>query len=710
MAQNQREFDLNFGLKLDRRESVLSVVPERVSKIKLTKRCLVRNFFNFLPIFGWLPKYKWKQMFLADIIAGFTVGILQIPQGMAYGELAGVDAVHGLYTSFFPSLFYIWMGTSRHISLGAFSVLCLMIAETLQSHSMVRIPTIFPETNSSIIPLNTVPAVLTYSNYDLASSLCLLVGLIQLSMALLRFGFLSAYLSDQLISGFTTGAAVHVFASQLEKIFAIKVKRYQGFLKLYYFTRDFVIKLPNLNTTVLIMSLICIVSLYVTKEHLSPPFKRRFKMPVPIDLIVVVVGATVSHFAQLETRFKVDTVKNIPTGLPIATLPRFDLMPILFTDALSISIVIFTVSVSMGRIFAKKHNYRIRPNQELFALSFMECGSSLFQCFPSSGSLGRSIVFEGAGAKSQIAALVSCSLILTVLLWLGPLFVTLPKCILSCIIIVALKGFFVHFQDVCKLWSKSKMDFTIWLVAFTAVVVFDVTIGLLVAVLYSLITLLLRSQWPQVALLENISGTSIFVDKGTYMQTNPVENVKIFRYYCSLHFANAHLFQDALLKKCRVDLEHGRRWLKRHRRAANAIENNGTGASGDGGAKKIIPAEEVSLSANSGDVDLEENMSNDTETTSNRSPNDQDLSRPPGYPKFLIIDCSTMNFVDTMGVQTLLQIYESLSELGIRLLFSGCNSHVSQMMTNCGFFETIDKSILFPCLENAVHFATMTNN
>uniref|UniRef100_A0A915HU59 SLC26A/SulP transporter domain-containing protein n=1 Tax=Romanomermis culicivorax TaxID=13658 RepID=A0A915HU59_ROMCU len=255
-------------------------------------------------------------------------------------------------------------GSTRSNRPSAFSVVCLMIADTryriIPTNSWNPNKTI--AWNEALIG-NSTTTTSIITPVELGSSLSLLVGMIQLFLGILRCGFLSAYLSDTVVSGFTTGAAVHVLTSQLDKIFNVKIPRHDGFGKLVFFLYDLISKTEQFNVFTIGISIICIISLYFTKTYISPTFKRKYKMPFPIDLIVVVIVAFASFIFNFNSAYNVDIIKNVPVGLPSPLLPRIDIMPQLIGDAIGISLVIFTVTVSMGRLFAKKHGYKIDANQ-----------------------------------------------------------------------------------------------------------------------------------------------------------------------------------------------------------------------------------------------------------------------------------------------------------------------------------------------------------
>ncbi|VDO53267.1 unnamed protein product [Haemonchus placei] len=178
-------------------------------------RLFLRTLLSFMPILRWLPRYDIKSNLLRDAVGGFMVGVMHVPQGIAYAFLAGVYPVNGLYTSFFPVLTYMLFGNSRHNSIGSFAVVALMSGKTV--HRLAY------DTENMDVSIANASTSIEHSFHpvEVASALTLAIGFVQLSIAILGLDFLTVYFSDQIVAGFTTGAAVHVFVTQLKDITGI---------------------------------------------------------------------------------------------------------------------------------------------------------------------------------------------------------------------------------------------------------------------------------------------------------------------------------------------------------------------------------------------------------------------------------------------------------------------------------------------------------
>ncbi|XP_013394220.1 solute carrier family 26 member 6 [Lingula anatina] len=525
--------------------------------------CIQGFLLRLFPFVSIMRQYKFPQWFIGDLVSGLTVGIMHLPQGMAYALLAGLPSIHGLYVSFFPPLVYFFFGTSKHTSLGTMAVVCLMAGAVVDRQTVSWTPPISSLdilnvssfANDTPVSGNITCDADTNSNQEcvdfkigVATALAMLVGFWQLMKGILRLGFITNYLSDPLISGFTTGAACHVFSSQIKHVFGLSIKASEvtNPFKLVKFYFQFFQSLPQTNLAALTTSVICILALALTKECINARFKSKMKMPVPIELIVVIVSTVVCYFAKLDEEFKVTVVGYIPTGIPEPTLPPVEHFSNLIMDAFGVSIVAFTISVSMAKILAQQQAYTIDATQELIAYGLSNVVGSVFSTFPCCVSMSRSLVQETTGGKTQVASLVSCLFIFIVILFAGSLFRTLPRCVLASIVIVALKGMFLQVKDLNRLWRISKFDFAIWTVTFLAVVLLNVDWGLIVGVGFSLVTVVFRTQWPRSSVLGRCPNSEIYVDTKTYKNTIQDPGIKIFRFESSLYYANAERFSHKL--------------------------------------------------------------------------------------------------------------------------------------------------------------------
>ncbi|XP_055536132.1 solute carrier family 26 member 6 [Wyeomyia smithii] len=544
-------------------------------------RCL-NTLLNFIPILRWLPQYSIKKDLLGDITAGITVAVMQIPQGMAYGLLAGVQANVGLYMAFFHCLVYAVLGTSRHISMGAFAVVSLMTAKVVASYATVTPVEMINGTSFDLPPMD--PSEPQYTAIQVVTALSFVVGCYHLIMSLIRLGTLSALLSEPLVSGFTTAAAIHVLVSQMKDLLGVSIPRYKGSFKNILALRDLASELPNSNLPTVYTSVIVILFMIFMNEYLKPWSSTKCRFPIPAELMAVVGGTMASYYIRLGPDFAVKLVGEIPIGLPAPEMPPVSLLKLVAVDAIAITIVSYSIVMSMGLIFAQKEGYEVRANQELIAMGTTNIVGSFFSCVPTACSLSRSLIQHQAGGKTQITAVVSSMLILVVLLWVGPYFETLPRCVLASIIFVALKGMLWQVKHIKKFQREGSLELFVWLVTFLSVTIIDIDIGLLIGVIFSLVALYIKGWKSYYSLLGTVPETAIYVDIGSHQRAEEVPHIKIFRYSGPINFASRATFKKALTKEVGVSQKLVQR--------ASRYE-----AAGDGAGLQIIKTVIIDLSS-----------------------------------------------------------------------------------------------------------------
>ncbi|TNN64666.1 Solute carrier family 26 member 6 [Liparis tanakae] len=462
------------------------------------KSCLLSS----VPVVSWLPRYSIRENALGDLISGISVGIMQLPQGMAYALLASVPPVFGLYSSFYPVLIYFIFGTSKHISIGTFAVLSVMIGgvtERLAPDS--NFMTWDNVTNSSTVDVISRDA----ERVRVAAAVSFLSGLFQILLGLVQFGFVVSYLSEPLVRGYTTGAAIHVIVSQLKYTFGISP--------------------TNIGT--LVVSIVAITGLILAKE-LNSYLGKKLPVPIPVELLGIVIATVISWQVNLADKYNVDVVGLIPSGLQPPVLPTASLFGQVIGDAFALSVVGYGIAISLGRIFALKYGYKVDSNQELIALGLSNSVGGIFQCFAISCSMSRSMVQENTGGKTQA--------------------------VLASIIFVNLHSMMKQFMDVPALWRSNKVDMLIWVVTFILTLLLNPDLGLAAAIGFSMLTVIFRTQLPQYSILGQVQDTDIYKPLEDYDKVKQVPGILIFRSSATLYFANAEMYQEALGEKSGIDI------------------------------------------------------------------------------------------------------------------------------------------------------------
>ena len=468
---------------------------------------------RLFPILSWLPNYK-KAFLTGDLSAGFTVGIMLIPQSMAYAMIAGLPPVYGLYAALMPQLIYALMGTSPQLNVGPVAMDSLLVAAGLGALSISGIDTYIA----------------------MAIVLALFVGCIQVVLGVLKMGFLVNFLSTPVISGFTSAAALIIGCSQLSHLLGIEVGRSS---KIQHILAAVVNELNQLNIYALSVGVIAIILILIF---------RKISKRIPAALVVVVLGILAVIIFKLDAK-GVEIVAEIPKGLPTFTLPELDLLMLkdLFPIALTLALIAFMEAMSVAKVMERKHKSPLRPNQELIALGTANIVGAFFKSYPTTGSFTRSAIIDLSGAKTGLANLISAVIVVLTLLFLTPLFYYLPSAVLAAIILVAVFGL-VEVKYPIQLFKTRKDEFVLLNVTFLLTLFVGITEGILFGTLLALLLMVYRTSKPHIAVLGRIKGTSYFRNINRFKEDiEPTGDVLILRFDAQLYFGNKDYFKSELL-------------------------------------------------------------------------------------------------------------------------------------------------------------------
>ena len=476
---------------------------------------------KILPILEWLPNYS-KSDFFKDLPAGITVGIVLIPQGMAYALIAGLPMVYGLYASLVPQIIYALTGTSRQLAVGPVAMDSLLVAAGLTS----------------------IAAVGSDRYIELAIALALMVGTIQLLLGIVRAGFLVNFLSKPIVSGFTSAAALIIGANQITNLLGIEIPQNNQFHKLIFSLSETIGELHLKTLFIGIGSMVLLVVLSKYKD----------KIKVPATLVVVVVGILLVKLLGLNEK-GVDIVGVIPEGLPSFSSPSISaadftqLLPI----AITLALIAFMEAYSIAKTIEERHDYILDADQELRALGLANIFGAFFKSYPTTGGFSRTAINEKAGAVSPMASLISAALIALTLLFLTPLFYHLPKAVLAAIVLVAVSGL-VDLKLPIVLWKNHKVEAVLLLVTFLVTATMGMTQGIGVGVGLSIGVLVFKQMRPHFAELGKIEG--VFRNVKRFENAVVREDILIVRFDASVNFAN-HRFLNSSIKNL-IDARNGK--------------------------------------------------------------------------------------------------------------------------------------------------------
>ncbi|XP_076685648.1 prestin isoform X4 [Andrena cerasifolii] len=563
---------------------------------------------------------------------------------MAYAILGNVPPIVGIYMAFFPVLVYLFLGTSRHNSMGTFALICMMTGKVVTTYSSQE----HFASNSTVAEKDLSSSMNHgYSPVEVATAVTFTVALIQLGMYVLRLGVIASLLADSLVSGFITAAAMHVFTSQVKDLLGLRnLPKRKGPFKLILTYVDVLNNIDDVNAVAILLSCVTIVVL-VANNLLKPKVAKLSPFPIPIEMLAVVIGTALSVYVDLEDAYGIVTVGHIPVGLPIPAMPPLSLVPNILLDSFVITMVSYTISMSMALIFAQKLSYEVDSNQELVAQGVGNLVGSFFSCMPFTASLSRSLIQQTVGGRTQLASLISCGILISVLLWIGPFFEPLPRCVLASIIVVALKGMLMKVTEFKKFWKLDRTDGVIWGVTFGTVVLLDVEYGLLIGIVLCIGKLILFSVNPYTCTLALVPGTELYLDIKRYKGAVELPGIKIFHYSGSLNFASRQQFRDKVYK-----------------------------------AAGLIPRRETSGSFRHDELREIKKLRN------------------------LILDFTGLSHIDLAGATTLGNLINEYCDIDIPVYVAGCSGPVYEMMRKCNLFEYKGGLFaVFPTIADAVHFA-----
>nr|XP_025139636.1 solute carrier family 26 member 10 isoform X7 [Bubalus bubalis] len=567
-----------------------------------------------LPPLRWLPHYRWRAWLLGDAVAGLTVGIVHVPQG-------------------------------------TFAVLSLMTGSAVER--------LVPEPLSGNLS-GIEKEQLDAQRVGAAAAVAFGSGALMLGMFALQLGVLATFLSEPVVKALTSGAALHVLVSQLPSLLGVPLPRQIGCFALFKTLAAVLTALPRSSPAELTISALSLALLVPVKE-LNVRFRDRLPTPIPGEIAMVLLASVLCFTSSLDTRYNVQIVGLLPGGFPQPLLPSLAELPRILADSLPMALVTFAVSASLASIYADKYSYTIDSNQpclpisplhltsssqELLAHGVSNLVSSLFSCFPNSATLATTSLLVDAGGNTQLAGLFSCMVVLSVLLWLGPLFYYLPKAVLACINISSMRQMFFQMRELPQLWRISRVDFAVWMVTWVAVVTLSVDLGLAVGVVFSMMTVVCRTQRVQCLALGLAEGTELYRPLRESHKLLQVPGLCILSYPAPLYFGTRGQFRRVL--EWHLGLGEGRK------------EAPKTDGPPDAAAEPV---------------------------------------------RVVVLDCSGVTFADAAGAREVVQLASRCRDAGIHLLLAQCNASVLGTLTQAGLLDRVTPEQLFVSVQDAAAHA-----
>ncbi|XP_029318026.1 solute carrier family 26 member 3 [Cottoperca gobio] len=648
---------------------------------------------SLLPIIGWMRIYRVREWLLGDVVSGISTGLVAVMQGLAFSLLASLPPSYGLYTAFFPMLTYFFLGTSRHISVGSFPVLSLMIGAVV----------------TRLVPEDGPPANITsfegltqdQQRVLVASSMTFLVGVFQLAMGVLQVGFVVMYLSDTLVSGFTTAAAVHILVSQLKFVLGLTVPGISGPLALIYTLEKIFVQITSTNICDLVMSIVIMLVVFAVKE-LSDRYKARMPVPIPIEVITTIIACGVSYGFDFQTRYDVDVVGKMVSGYEPPIAPSVEVFQESAVEAFPVAIVGFAVAFSVAKVYSIKHDYTIDGNQELIAFGVSNIFGASFRSFAASTALSRTAVQESSGGKTQIAGLVSAMMAMIVTVALGFLLEPLPTSVLGALVIVNLKGMLMQFREIPYLWRRDKPECVVWVGTCVGAILLGLDLGLAVGLGVELLTVVFRTQFPRCSVLANISGTDLYKDRKDYLHIFEPKGVKIFRMPSPIYFANIEFFRDKLVEAVGFNpLRVLRKRNKALRKIKKCLQKKDDDIT-EKGVRDLFCHGTDGSSVNVEELDLPSDLQDVPVRVDWNAELPADVSVPRVDVHSLILDFSAVSFLDISALKGLKTTLQEFIRVDVDVYIVSCDAFILEKLHHCRFFdEEILTSMFFPTLHDA---------
>ncbi len=471
---------------------------------------------RYVPITRWAPTYP-REWLRVDLVSSLTSWGVMVPVALAYAGLAGMPASVGIVTAMVALAAYAVLGSSRHLKVTTSSTMAVMSV-------------------SVVAPLAAGDPV---AFIGLTATLACIVGGLLIAAGFLRLGFLSEFLAKPVVTGFILGVSITIIVGQLPKVFGVAGVSGTVLDQLISFAGQ----LSSVDPWDLVLGAGALVLILVL---------RRIDRRIPAPLVALVISIPLVIIFDLGAK-GVAIVGPVPTGIPLPSIPAFEVRDLAFLFAGAAGIVFLALGESIGsaRAFAGRHGYRIDADQELIALGASNLSAGLFGGFAVDASLSQTATGEVAGNRTQLASLATAALLLATALFLAPVFQNLPQAVLGAIVIASVLGL-IDASELMRYVNQRRTDFLLAVIAFVGVLGTTVLIGLVVAALMSVVILLYRASQPALVTLgKPPDPPDRYVDVSRTPTAAAVPGLLILRLDTPLYYFNASEVETRVLRLVR---------------------------------------------------------------------------------------------------------------------------------------------------------------
>ncbi|XP_050643534.1 testis anion transporter 1 isoform X1 [Macaca thibetana thibetana] len=725
-------------------------------------RCMLTIF----PFLEWMCMYRLKDWLLGDLLAGISVGLMQVPQGLTLSLLARqlIPPLNIAYAAFCSSVIYVIFGSCHQMSIGSFFLVSALLINVLK---------ISPFNNGHLVMGSflkdefSAPSYLMGYNKSLSvvATTTFLTGIIQLIMGVLGLGFIATYLPESAVSAYLAAVALHIMLSQLTCIFGIMISFHAGPISFFYDIINYCVALPKANSTSILLFLTVVVALRINK-CIRISF-NQYPIEFPMELFLIIGFTVIANKITMATETSQTLIDMIPYSFLFPVTPDFSVLPKIILQAISLSLVSSFLLIFLGKKIASLHNYSVNSNQDLIAIGLCNVVSSFFRSCVFTGAVARTIIQDKSGGRQQFASLVGAGVMLLLMVKMGHFFYALPNAVLAGIILSNVVPYLETISNLPSLWRQDQYDCALWMMTFSSSIFLGLDIGLIISVVSAFFITSVRSHRAKILLLGQIPNTNIYRSVNDYREIITIPGVKIFQCCSSITFVNVYYLKHKLLKEvgmvrvplkeeeifslfnssdtslqgekiCRCfcncdDLEPLPRILYTER-----FENK---LDPDASSVNLIHCshfESVNTSQTASEDQVPYTVSSMSQKNQGQQyeevekvwlPNNSSRNSSPGLPDVaesqgrrslipysdasllpsvhtIILDFSMVHYVDSQGLVVLRQICNAFRNANILILIAGCHSSIVRAFERNDFFDAgITKTQLFLSVHDAVLFA-----
>uniref|UniRef100_A0A7N9IA24 Solute carrier family 26 member 8 n=1 Tax=Macaca fascicularis TaxID=9541 RepID=A0A7N9IA24_MACFA len=699
-------------------------------------RCMLTIF----PFLEWMCMYRLKDWLLGDLLAGISVGLVQVPQGLTLSLLARqlIPPLNIAYAAFCSSVIYVIFGSCHQMSIGSFFLVSALLINVLK---------ISPFNNGHLVMGSflkdefSAPSYLMGYNKSLSvvATTTFLTGIIQLIMGVLGLGFIATYLPESAMSAYLAAVALHIMLSQLTCIFGIMISFHAGPISFFYDIINYCVALPKANSTSILLFLTVVVALRINK-CIRISF-NQYPIEFPMELFLIIGFTVIANKITMATETSQTLIDMIPYSFLFPVTPDFSVLPKIILQAISLSLVSSFLLIFLGKKIASLHNYSVNSNQDLIAIGLCNVVSSFFRSCVFTGAVARTIIQDKSGGRQQA--------------------------VLAGIILSNVVPYLETISNLPSLWRQDQYDCALWMMTFSSSIFLGLDIGLIISVVSAFFITSVRSHRAKILLLGQIPNTNIYRSVNDYREIITIPGVKIFQCCSSITFVNVYYLKHKLLKEvgmvrvplkeeeifslfnssdtslqgekiCRCfcncdDLEPLPRILYTER-----FENK---LDPDASSVNLIHCshfESVNTSQTASEDQVPYTVSSMSQKNQGQQyeevekvwlPNNSSRNSSPGLPDVaesqgrrslipysdgsllpsvhtIILDFSMVHYVDSQGLVVLRQICNAFRNANILILIAGCHSSIVRAFERNDFFDAgITKTQLFLSVHDAVLFA-----